>query len=232
METIVKTTVRRIAILLARYSLVLALMLAPAWTPVYAHDLHDDIRALVMEFDAVQFEMTAGEDKVRALEVVLSHAAELQKRFPNRAEPLCWEGWTLIAQSEAMQGFGILDKREEAIAKLKAAVAIDQGVYNGAPYISLGNLHFLQSLFPFPLRHGGKDEARVFFRKALKMNPNGLEANSHYANFLIADGDFASALQHATLAANSPPLVDRGKADQSLRWQAHRLIEESREKMR
>jgi hypothetical protein len=56
------------------------------------------------------------------------------------------------------------------------------------------------------------------------MNPEGLETNLHYANFLYATKDFKSAFQHATTAASSLPLKGRESADKALRREASRLV--------
>jgi tetratricopeptide (TPR) repeat protein len=190
----------------------------------FAQELKNDLTALVREFDAVQFEMPAGHDKFQAFEVLLRRADEVKRKFPGRAEPLCWEGWVLAAQSETIQDLSMLDKRAEAMSKLQAAVAIDPNVYNGAPHLSLGDLEFLGSLFPFPLTYGGKETARTHYQKALEMNPEGLETNLHFAHFLYSTKDFEGAFKHASAAANAPPMQGRIQADKVLRKEAARLV--------
>lgn len=212
----------------------LASMFTMTSTYSYAQDrdekLNDELKGIVAEFDAIQFESTVSDATMPALDAVLRRASALQARFPNRAELLCWEGWILIAQSETVQDFSVFDRRKAAMAKLQAAVAIDSRVYSGAPYVSLGDLHFLGSQFPFPLTYGGEQEADAFYRKALEMNPTGLAPNAHYAYFLFATKKFADAMKHASIAAVAPPLQGRDRADQALRLEARRLMIGARER--
>jgi len=198
----------------------------------HAQDLQSDLSTLVREFDAAQYGTAPNETKAQALEAVRKHAVQLQKQYPNRAEPLCWHGWALMSKSVVVQDMSSLDMTQQALSLLEAAVALDPAVYNGVPYASLGDLNVLGSLFPFPIRYGGKEKGRTLYRKALEMNPSSLSTNLRYANFLFNEKDFVGALKHATAASKAPPLTGREAADKSLRVQAERLIDQASAKLR
>jgi tetratricopeptide (TPR) repeat protein len=189
-----------------------------------AHDLQSELNTLINEFDTAQFDVSDPDAKALALDAVYRHAVALEKQFPNRAEPLCWQGWALIAQSRIGQNFSTVEQNQEALRRFEAAIAIDANVYSGAPQATLGELYVFGSLFPFPMIFGGKEKGRAYFLQAVKLNAKGLETNLPYARFLFNEKDFAGALQHATAAAIAPPLQSRPKADRAFREEAKKLV--------
>jgi Tfp pilus assembly protein PilF len=59
-------------------------------------------------------------------------------------------------------------------------------------------------------------KARTYLQKALKINPDGIDSNFFYGDFLIEQNDKAQAktvLQHALAAKNRPgrELADKGR---------------------
>ena len=189
-----------------------------------AHDLQRELNTLITEFDAAQFGVADPDAKALALNAVHRHAVALEKQYPNHGEPLCWQGWALIAQSRIGQNFSAVEQNQEALRRFEAAIAIDPDVYAGAPQATLGELYVFGSLFPFPMIFGGKEKGRAYFLQAVKLNAKGLETNLPYARFLFNEKDFTGALQYATAAAISPPLQNRPKADRALREEAKKLV--------
>jgi Tfp pilus assembly protein PilF len=65
----------------------------------------------------------------------------------------------------------------------------------------------------FPLGFGDHDKARELLKKALALNPNGIDPNYFYADFLYEQGEYAQALQYLDKAAKAPPRPGREVAD-------------------
>lgn len=203
---------------------VVLLVLACLTSPVLARDLAREFEQLALEYESANFGFADNDTKLRALGAVHSHAVALGRQYPGRAEPICWQGWILMAESNLIPDFGSVQRSHAAIERLEAAVAIDPSVYGGAPFASLGELHVFGSQFPFPLAFGSKERGREYFRKGLQLDPDGLETNARYAKFLFDEKNFAAAFKHANAAMLAPPLKGRPQADRELRDQAEHIL--------
>ena len=60
---------------------------------------------------------------------------------------------------------------------------------------------------------GDHDKAREYLERALKINPNGIDPNYFYADFLLERGEYAKALEHFRKALNAPARPGREDAD-------------------
>jgi len=54
-------------------------------------------------------------------------------------------------------------------------------------------------------------------QQALKLNPNGIDPNYFYAEYLFEQGDYAKSLQYLDKAAHAAPRPGRELADQGRR---------------
>jgi Tfp pilus assembly protein PilF len=65
----------------------------------------------------------------------------------------------------------------------------------------------------FPIGFGDHDKAKQLLQQALKLNPNGIDPNYFYADFLYTEGEYAAALPYLEKAAKAPPRPGREVAD-------------------
>ena len=114
--------------------------------------------------------------------------------IPARAEALIWEGIIESSYAGAKGGLGALGLAKEARGNLEAALKIDPTALDGSAYTSLGTLYY--RVPGFPVGFGDHDKARKLLQKALKINPNGIDPNYFYAEFLFEQGEYAEALQY------------------------------------
>ena len=110
---------------------------------------------------------------------------------------------------------------KEAKLKLEQAEAIDPEVLGGSIYASLGSLY---SKVPgWPIGFGNDKTAERYFKKALEINPQGLDINYFFAEYLIDQGKDELALEYLNRALQAPTMTDRPLADQGRRQQALKL---------
>jgi Tfp pilus assembly protein PilF len=127
----------------------------------------------------------------------------------------------LSTLAEKKGGLGALSLVKEAKLKLEKAEAIDPEVLGGSVYASLGSLY---SKVPgWPIGFGNDTRAEKYFRKALAINPQGLDINYFFAEYLIDQGNDVKALEHIERALQAAPMVDRPLADQGRRQQVLKL---------
>lgn len=149
-------------------------------------------------------------------------AADLANAHPALAEPLVWEGIVLASDAGATGGLSALFLAKRARACLDAAVRIDGVVLDGSAYTTLGSLY--AQVPGWPIGFGDKAKAETYFKKALAINPLGIDDNYFYASYLAAVGRKSDALRHLDIALHAAPRPGRALADKGRRQQILALI--------
>lgn len=157
----------------------------------------------------------------RELQALARRANRVSSEHPDDAEALVWDAIVLSTLAEKKGGIGALSLVKEAKLKLERAEQIDPTVLGGSIYASLGTLY--AKVPGWPIGFGSDRKAEQYFRKALEINPAGLDINYFYAEFLFDQGKDEMALEYLEKALNAPPLQDRPIADQGRRAQAMKL---------
>ena len=157
----------------------------------------------------------------RELQALSQQADQLAEQHPQNAEVLVWDAIVLSTLAEKKGGLGALGLVKQAKHQLEQAETIDPEVLGGSVYASLGSLY---SKVPgWPIGFGDDDKAEQYFKKALAINPQGLDINYFFAEYLVDQGEEIQALEHLELALQAEPMVDRPVADQGRRQQALKL---------
>jgi tetratricopeptide (TPR) repeat protein len=157
----------------------------------------------------------------RELQALAERANQLAKDHPQNAEALVWDGIVLSTLAEKKGGLGALSLVKEARLRLEQAEAIDPETLGGSVYASLGSLY---SKVPgWPIGFGDDETAQQYFNKALAINPDGLDINYFYAEYLVDQGNKELALVYIERALSAPPMKDRPVADKGRRQQALKL---------
>jgi len=157
----------------------------------------------------------------RELQALARRANRVAHDNPDSAEALVWDAIVLSTLAEKKGGLGALSLVKEAKLKLEQAEAIDAEVLGGSVYASLGSLY---SKVPgWPIGFGNDKKAERYFRKALAINPQGLDINYFFAEYLADNGKDQLALEYIERALQAPPMAQRPLADQGRRQQALKL---------
>jgi len=157
----------------------------------------------------------------RELQALSQQADKLAQQHPQNAEVLVWDAIVMSTLAEKKGGLGALGLVKQAKHQLEQAEAIDPEVLGGSVYASLGSLY---SKVPgWPIGFGDDEKAEQYFKKALAINPQGLDINYFFAEYLVDQGEEMLALEHLELALQAEPMSDRPVADQGRRQQALKL---------
>lgn len=174
--------------------------------------------------------LTESQDRKAAeFEALAARAVEFERNFPGRAEPMIWHGIVLSSLAGAKGGLGALSVAKQARAKLEAALKVDPAALEGSAYTSLGTLYY--KVPGFPIGFGNDDKARQLLQTALKHNPNGIDPNYFYGEFLLEDGAYAEAVQALRKALAAPPRPNRELADQGRRREIESLLAKAQQKL-
>lgn len=145
----------------------------------------------------------------------MQQAQGLVRQYPDRAEPLVWLGIVESSAARFKGGLGALKLAKDARQQLLAAEKIDPNALNGSIYTSLGSLY--AKVPGWPIGFGDKDKARGYFQKALAINPDGIDPNYFYGDFLHDSGDDVLARKYLEKALAAPGRPGRADADAARR---------------
>jgi tetratricopeptide (TPR) repeat protein len=189
----------------------------------HAAGLDDEILHLQDEWAVANYKTTGADTKVKAFEALAQKAAAVSAQYPQRAEPLVWEGIVLSTYAGAKGGLGALSLAKQARVKLETALKLDADALNGSVYTSLGTLY--HKVPGFPLGFGDDKKARLYLEKAIAMNPEGIDPNYFYGEYLLDTGKHEQAREYLQRALRAPARVGREVADQGRRQEVAALLE-------
>lgn len=188
-----------------------------------------DLVSLQQAWDHASYEVPAGTAREAALAALATRAAQFSAANPGRAEALIWEGIILSSYAGAKGGLGALKLCKQAREKLEAAIKLSPQALNGSAFTSLGTLYY--RVPGWPVGFGDKDEARANLERALKMNPNGIDPNFFYGEFLYERGDYSAAQRYLQHALEAAPRPNREVADKGRRQEIATLLDKVRHKL-
>lgn len=174
------------------------------------------------EWARIKYQVKDKGDQYRQLDQLATQAAAVVAKYPGRAEPLLWQG--IVTSEEAAQAsvFRQLGLATSARDILQKAAAIDARAANGGVAMSLGVLYY--KVPGFPIGFGSGSKAQSYLKAALAQDPNGLDANFFYADYLASKGDNNGARSYLTRALAAPHDDSRPVWDAGRRIEARALL--------
>jgi tetratricopeptide (TPR) repeat protein len=151
-----------------------------------------------------------------------AQARKLVEANPGLPEPLIWEGIVVSSEAGAKGGLGALGLAKESRALLEEALKIDDKALAGSAYTSLATLY--AKVPGWPIGFGDKKKAEEYFKKALSINPNGIDPNFFYGEYLIERDRVAEGRQYLEAALKAPPRPGRELADSGRRQEIQSLL--------
>ncbi|MFQ3207135.1 MAG: tetratricopeptide (TPR) repeat protein [Glaciecola sp.] len=153
---------------------------------------------------------------------LIKQAQELVKNNPHNANGLIWLGIIESSYAGAKGGLGALSLAKTAKKSLEESIKIDDSALNGSAYASLGTLY--HKVPGWPIAFGDDDTAKEMLEKAMVINPNGIDSNYFYAEFLFDEKEYTKAKEHLTLALQATPRLERPLADEFRRVEVSQLM--------
>ncbi|HGK7302369.1 tetratricopeptide repeat protein [Stenotrophomonas maltophilia] len=153
-----------------------------------------------------------------AFAALSKQAAQARQAAPRDAGALIWEGIVLSSLAGEKGGMGALSLVKQARADFEAALKLDPQALDGAAYTSLGALYY--QVPGWPLGFGDDDQARRMLKKGLDIDPDGIDANYFYGDFLRDQKEWAPAQAALQKAVAAPARPGREVADAGRRHEA------------
>lgn len=189
----------------------------------------EDVAKLQHEWERVKYQMPAAEQEKEFARLV-DDAEKAIARNPNRAEVLIWHGIIEASQAGAKGGLGALSLVKDAKKSFERALEINPDALSGSAYTSLGSLYY--QVPGWPLGFGDDKKALELLKKGLAVNPDGIDPNYFYGDFLYRSGDLDNAEKALRKALAAPPRNGRKLADEGRRKEINQILEKIAEKRR
>jgi tetratricopeptide (TPR) repeat protein len=170
----------------------------------------------------VRYELPQGQ-QLDAMLRVKDSADSALAAAPGDAGLLIWDAIITSTVAGLKGGLGALSLVKEARSHLEKAEQVQPGAYGGSALTSLGALYY--QVPGWPLGFGDKEKARSNLQAALKIDPDGIDTNYFYADFLYSQGDYSGAQRAAQHALAASPRPGRELADKGRRGEIMALMD-------
>ena len=201
---------------------VVAVMAASVSVAVQAAPVDDAVVELQRDWEVIRYQSPAAEREKR-FEALAAKSHKVSETYPGRAEPLVWEGIIVSSWAGEKGGLGALGLVKQAKALYESAIAIDGNALDGSAYNSLGVLYY--KVPGWPVGFGDKGKAKELLQKALAINPQGIDPNFFYGEYLVETKQSDQAVAYLERAINAPPRPGRQVADTGRREEARALLD-------
>lgn len=183
---------------------------------VMSADLDEALLEIQREWATANYQLK-GDSQNKTFTGLVDKSNAFVASNPNSAEALIWNGIVLSTYAGIKGGVGALKYAKQARKSLESAIKIDATALDGSAYTSLGTLYY--KVPGFPIGFGSKKKAEKYLIKALEINPNGIDPNYFYGDFLIGRKRYAEAvvvLNKAMAAPSRPqrPIADKGRREE------------------
>lgn len=178
---------------------------------ISAESLPTDIVYLQTRWAEIKYQLPEGQQE-KAFSTLVSEAEKMRVNHPQEASYLIWEGIIRSTYAGAKGGLGALDQVKQAKQLFEQAIALAPDAMAGSAYTSLGSLY--HQVPGWPLGFGDDKKAKTMLLKGLSYNPEGIDANYFYGDFLLNQKQYQQALQVFEKALLAPPRGGRELADE------------------
>jgi tetratricopeptide (TPR) repeat protein len=190
-----------------------------------AAPVDDAVADLQREWETIRYRTPTAQHAER-FEALAGKAHKVVAAYPNRAEPLIWDGIIVSTLAGAKGGLGALSLAKDAKAMYEQALKLDPGALDGSAYNSLAVLYY--KVPGWPIGFGDKAKARELLDRAAAINPKGIDVNYFYGEFLVETGKPAEAIAYLERSLAAPARPGREIADAGRKDEAKALLDKVR----
>ncbi len=188
----------------------------------------DEVKAMQSNWAQVNYKV-ADDNKEDAFEKLAKTATQYVVNNPKNAHALVWEGIIYSTYAGVAGTFSAGKLAKHAKKSFEQAIKIDGSVLNGSAYTSLGVLYF--KVPGWPLSFGSDKKAVKNLKKGLELNPDGIDSNYFYADYLVEDDDYKQAKEYLLKAQKATPRPTRTVADEGRQAEIKQLLKKVNEEL-
>jgi tetratricopeptide (TPR) repeat protein len=187
----------------------------------FATALDVELKKIESEWAVAEHTYTKDARKV-AFQSLLKQTKVLTNKFQGEAQPLILQACIILTRAKIENSLAALSSVNKAKALLEKAIAIDPQADRGSAMLTLGVLYY--KVPSWPIAFGDNAMANKMLRKALKINPRGLDSNYFYAEFLIDQNHPDQAAAYLAKAINAPTYATNKLFAQGIQAKAKQVL--------
>ncbi|MYN03219.1 tetratricopeptide repeat protein [Pseudoduganella sp. DS3] len=181
----------------------------------------EDVSNLQQKWEQIRYKTPAAAQEAQ-YEQLVAEAQKTAAGNPGSADVLIWYAIIESTYAGAKGGLGALSHVKSARKALEQAIAINPDALNGSAYTSLGSLYY--QVPGWPIGFGDDKKALEYLKKGLAINPDGIDPNYFYGDFLFRKGEYAEAERALNKALQAAPRPGRKVADEGRRGEIEQLL--------
>ncbi|MFO1089104.1 MAG: tetratricopeptide repeat protein [Hyphomicrobiales bacterium] len=180
------------------------------------------VHGIALKWEHIKFAVKDSSEQLKEIDALAQEAKAVVDKFPNRPEPVIWEGIVTSEEAGMASMFSALGYAKQARDILERAYKESPAALDAGAPTSLGVLYY--RVPGYPVGFGDKSKARSLLEEAVRLAPDGLDANYFYADFLMTQKEYAKAKQVLEHALTLPPHPDRPLWDTNRRIVMKQMI--------
>lgn len=191
--------------------------------------LSPEVSQLQQEWADIKYALPVDQQEKR-FATLAKTAEQVASKRANDPEALIWFGIVESSYAGAKGGLGALSLVKNAKKSFERAIEIDPNALEGSALTSLGSLYY--QVPGWPIGFGDDRRALEYLKRGLVVNPDGIDSNFFYGDFLYRSGDHKEAEQWLRKALKAAPRSGRASADAGRRAEIEQLLAKIAEKKR
>lgn len=188
----------------------------------------EQVTVLQTRWAEIKYQGAGKEAQLAAMSALEAQAAALVAANPTRAEPKIWDAIILSSEAGIIKGISALPKVKKAKELLEASLQQDANALEGSAHTSLGSLYY--QVPGWPVGFGDSKKAEQHLQAALAINPDGIDPNYFYGDYLINQKRYAEAIPVLEKALVAPDRTNRPLADAGRRQEIRTALGVAQEK--
>jgi tetratricopeptide (TPR) repeat protein len=182
-----------------------------------AENLNESLQNIEAEWATIYYN-TPKQKREPIYRRLLDKTINLSRQYPKKAEPIIWEAIVKATNADHQNPVSALESIHEARDLLLKAIEFNPQAMNGSAYVTLGTLYYMSP--KWPIGFGDNAAAQNMLQTALKINPNGIDSNYFYGDFLLTINELNEAEKYYKSAIAVPSPTEQFYADNQLKEEA------------
>lgn len=184
---------------------------------VYANELTPQINKIESEWANIYYNKSSSVQG-SYFPKLLNTTKKLSLQHPKAVELKIWQAIIIATNAAFESPFTALESINKAKTILEQSITENPNALGGAALVTLGTLYYMTP--GWPISFGDQQKAEHLLKKALTINPNSIDSNYFYADFLLNKGELTKAEKYFKLALNIPSRKEQIFADEQLKKEA------------
>jgi tetratricopeptide (TPR) repeat protein len=193
----------------------------------FAENLIDSLQSIESRWASIYYstpKQKRGPEYCRLLERTIN----LSRQHPKHAEPVILAAIIMASNADHQNAVSALESIHKARDLLIKAIEINPQAMNGSAYVTLGTLYYMVP--KWPIAFGDEATAQKMLQTALKINPDGIDSNYFYGDFLLSNNRLNEAEKYFNRALAIPARAEQFYADNQLKKEAKLALESTKER--